>query len=111
LAIMRNCPQLESLSLISGGKHEQTSDGTSTHFRSLTDASLSLIDQLLPNIRHLSLKFIDITDKTLNSMERLKKLKSLRLNSLSGLTFDGLQDFMLNATQINRLEVINCLKV
>ncbi|CAG2105602.1 unnamed protein product [Medioppia subpectinata] len=112
LSIMRNCRQLESLSLISGGKHAQTSsddNNTATNFRSLTDASLSMIDQLLPNIRHLSLKSIDITDRTLSSIERLYKLKSLRLDSLAGLTFDGLQEFMTNATQINRLEVINCL--
>ena len=106
LTIMRGCPQLESLVIISGGKSKQINE---SYNQSVSDDSLSLIHELLPNIKYLSLKCVDITDKTLDSIEKLRKLRSLRLDSLSLVSSFGLQNFMLNATQINRLEVINCL--
>lgn len=107
ISIMRGCHRLESLILMIGGRHRTTCDGTIE--KCLTDSSLSLIDQLLPNIRYLSLKSVDITDQTLDSIERLQKLKTLRLDSLSAVSSAGLQNFMINASQINRLEVINSL--
>ncbi|XP_054160283.1 uncharacterized protein LOC128958448 [Oppia nitens] len=120
LIVIKNCRQLESLSLISGGKHELlTGDindidanerNKSALYKSLSDMSLSQLDELLPHLKQLCLKNLDITDRTLESLERLSKLRSLRLDTLPGLTFDGVQDFMANATQINRLEVVNCLK-
>lgn len=101
LTIMRGCSQLEELTVITGKINE-------SKCKYITDASLSLIDQLLPNIRILLLKSVDITDKTLNSIEQLNKLESLRLDSLQSVSDNGLKNFIANCTHIRRIDVHNC---
>ncbi len=101
LSIMKGCAQLEELTLIVGKNNK-------TQSKCITDSSLSLIDQLLPNLRVLILKSVDITNETLNSIERLNNLETLRLDSLPYISDNVLKNFIANCSHITRMDVHNC---
>ncbi len=101
LSIMKGCAQLEELTIIVGKNNK-------TQSKCITDSSLSLIDQLLPNLRVLILKSVDITNETLNSIERLNNLETLRLDSLQYISDNGLKNFIANCSHITRMDIHNC---
>jgi hypothetical protein len=101
LSIMKGCAQLEELTII-------VAKNNKTQSKCITDSSLSLIDQLLPNLRVLILKSVDITNETLKSIEQLNNLETLRLDSLPYVTSNGLKNFISNCSHITRMDVHNC---
>lgn len=101
LSIMRECSQLEELT-INAGKNDNKD------IKNITDYSLSQTNQLLPNLTLLRLKSVDITDETLISIELLNKLKSLHLDSIQSVSKNGIKNLMDNCLHLDIIDVHKC---
>jgi hypothetical protein len=94
-----SCESLKELKLLT---HLKTS------FSLMNDIFFSDIDKHLPQLKHLSIHVNDnITDKSMNSLSKLLKLQSIKIEKFSSvlplITDSGLIDVINNCPQINSI--------
>lgn len=72
----------------------------------INDRSLAVIDAL-PQLRHVSISYGQLTDTGLKTLARLPALKQLWLSELSGLTEEGLGE-LAQSRSLQEIHVTNC---